>query len=222
MQKTFEYLIKQAGGGKMTVRAIINTSIFCLLFLTQLVSADIVAPKKFEAKKQTINSLTLNWEYKATDIKGFILESSKIGKSKSFKIVTKLPKQARQFVSKNLFDGTKYYYRISAVSNSGKISRWAKTFGATKLPIPGNLQVKDIGMNGTNISWEHTSNNATVYKIEYSASTTKFRHLTFVKTPYWEYNDRGLTSGFYYCYRVKALNDVAESDWSDIAGVEIK
>ncbi len=118
----------------------------------------------------------------------------------------------------NLYFGADYYWRVRAV-NSRDMSAWSdvwhfSTPAAVTLQSPEDEST--ISTVSQQLRWE-TIGNSITYQLQYDTSATFTSPiLVTYSTSSTYYTASNLCYGAHYYWRVRATNNVATSDWSDV------
>jgi hypothetical protein len=120
---------------------------------------------------------------------------------------------------------TMYYYRVRA-SNSYGASAWSNiisiaTPGLTAPVAPSSVTATAGATGHVTLKWMDNSNNETHFDIlrATNAGFTKNRVRMFTGSNITSLDDTPLTSGVTYYYRIRAMNVIGVSDYSDIVAV---
>lgn len=172
-------------------------------------------------KKYQLTALLENLEINATHIEFQIYKNNKFFKSSGNVAVT----NNRAAYSCAIDPGGEYTVRCrskrgSEVSDYSKFSSSVNTIPAAS---KGITEVKALSATSVHVTWEGVTN-AESYDVEYSTKKTYFDSSSEVKSlnvtaTYAEII--GLTSGEEYFFRVRAVNGVGKSEWTEIKSVVI-
>ena len=119
----------------------------------------------------------------------------------------------------NLSPNTTYYYKVRAHNNGGYSSYSNMISQKTKdvAPIaPSNLYVSSFSTNTITLSWNDNSNNETGFEIWRSLNGYSFSKIKNLGANTTTYTDLGLSPDTTYYYKVRAYNDVGNSNYSNI------
>ena len=135
------------------------------------------------------------------------------------------------FTDIGLLAGTSYYYRVKAV-NGGGSSAYSGAASATTEAVasppaaPSTVTAKYNGNPKQNffvmIAWTDNSNNETTFIIERSSDGTTFNVVKTVLANVVSFKDTTVAAKTKYYYRVRAVNSIGSSAWSNIAVVTTK
>ncbi|PIQ19922.1 MAG: hypothetical protein COW65_17980 [Cytophagales bacterium CG18_big_fil_WC_8_21_14_2_50_42_9] len=117
-------------------------------------------------------------------------------------------------------------FKITITNNGGSLFQAAEwELWARKLEVPagpGNLTVKATSETEINITWKDNSENETGFEIERSTDGTTYEVITQVAADATEYNDKNLTAGVGYYYRIAATSIIGNSVYSNVAATRTK
>jgi predicted phage tail protein len=119
-----------------------------------------------------------------------------------------------------LNSATKYWYRVRSVNASGP-SAFSNVANATTLDVvpnaPARLTATTVNYEQINLSWEDVSGNETGFQIERSTNGTAFNKIADVAANVKTYQSKGLSSETKYYFRVRAVNAIGNSGYSNVA-----
>jgi hypothetical protein len=168
-----------------------------------------------------INSLSdsqveLTWSYPASNR---IPESNyqtvierRLEGTTAWHTIANVPGHQKSYTDSNLTEGTRYYYRIRAVTATSaayiyypdnNIGRYAYTL----LKAPTQVQAKIKSTSAIEITWQDNSTKETGYRIERKTRTGSFSYLASVKENVTSYIDNTPVNGEQYTYRVIPTSD---------------
>ncbi|PRY44060.1 putative secreted protein (Por secretion system target) [Spirosoma oryzae] len=127
------------------------------------------------------------------------------------------------FTDNNLSANTQYCYKVRAKTSAGLYSGYSnEACGTTKAPVPtaptapARLEVAAVSSSQINLKWADLSDNETGFQVERApASSGTFTKIADVAANATTYSDNGLSGGTTYCYRVRAINGVGASGYTD-------
>lgn len=185
------------------------------VFLNDLAPVNITAPNNFSGKVASPSSTTLSWTDNSANENGFeIWRRSKISDTEfsPWEMVTLTNANITTFTDTGLAPSTSYYYKLRAVSNSGR-SDYAPSAANEFLLVntgedkekptaPKNLTVKRAGLEAVKLSWKPATDNTAIkdYLIKYG--TDSIRTGTADTT----YRISGIKVNEYYTFQVKAVD----------------
>jgi transcriptional regulator CtsR len=176
------------------------------------------APKDLKAIAVSGSQINLTWADTSNNEAGFKIER-KSG-SGGFSQITTLDPNSTAFSDTKLSAGIYYTYRIRAYNDAGDSAYSAEAGAETGvIPIaPSGLSAKVVSDSRIDLSWKDNSNNENGFKIERKASGGSFKEIASVGKNATSYSDTsGLSAGITYTYRVKAYNNIGDSDYSAAA-----
>jgi Fibronectin type III domain/Beta-propeller repeat len=209
----------------MHVRTRIPRSVAFLaafLLFVPVVRAQSVSPPTLTATALSSSQIKLSWSDPNRNETGYEVERSLSSTSGFTRITTTAP-DATSFTSSGLAAGTRYYYRIRAVSKTS-YSAYSNTANAVTgsafsggAPVaPSNLAAAGYSSSQINLSWRDNSTNETAFVVERApASTGPFTQIG--STAASGYGSSGLAPSTTYWYRVRAYNSSGYSAYSNTA-----
>lgn len=121
---------------------------------------------------------------------------------------------------KNMKEGQKYFWRVSAANSAGE-SPFSEPWNFTTLLIaPDKLNAAVTGKGKIKLSWNDNSSNESGYIIE-RKSSSEFVVLDTVASNSGDYYDSGITQQGSYQYRVRCFNQFTLSSYSNTAAADI-
>lgn len=176
------------------------------------------APSALAATVVSATQLNLTWTDNATDETGFELERST--NALSFTKIADLPANTTTYQNTGLAPATRYWFRVVAKNTAGK-SAYSNIANATTLQVapnaPANLTATDVSTSQINLKWTDNANNETGFQIERSADGAVFTKIVDVAANVTTYQNTGLSAATQYHYRVRAVNAVGASAYSNTA-----
>lgn len=181
----------------------------------------LLEPQDFNAIGISANEIQLNWIDKASGEDGYKIEWKMDG-MEDYKVVSILPANSNKFKhTVGLTDGTKNYYRIKAFNNIPAESLSAETTGITKLNSPSQLRAKKISDSTIRLTWKDNSGSEDGFKIERKNPAEDYEEIANVSANITSFDDYGLEKDV-YLYRIKAFNELTESDYSNEIKISLK
>ena len=186
------------------------------------------APSELEAKAVSASHVKISWKDNSTGEFSFKIERS-VGNNNSFAEIAIAGANASYYNDYGLSSGTKYFYRVKAVNNieESDYSNISKATtpgnGGVKddMAAPSNLTSEAISNSQIKITWVDNSTKEFSFIIERSVgNSTNFREIAVAGANATQYNDYGLSPGKSYFYRVKAVNNREESEFSNITSAK--
>ncbi|UZR92992.1 fibronectin type III domain-containing protein [Chondrinema litorale] len=182
------------------------------------------APTSLAATAFSETQIDLTWTLPASDITGLVLERALMNEEEDFSEVASLDASATTYSDTDLEPATTYYYRIKAVNETGD-SEYSSTVSATTdastLGEPTDLVATDSTASTISISWTAGADEIEEYVVESSATgaTNEFEVLATIASTETSYTHEGLTADTTVYYRVKGINSVTKSVYSNIISV---
>jgi len=177
-------------------------------------------PTALIASQATGTQVVLDWNDNSTDETGFAVWRR--GGGSDWTGIATLPVNSIQYVDTGVTAGVPYAYEVRAISSVGA-SAWSNVItvtGPTSLPAPPfSLSATAIAPGQVYLSWFSTTPNLTSFALQRRSGGGTWTPLGMVSGTTTGYLDGGLQSNTVYSYRVRAVNNVAASDWSNQADV---
>jgi len=122
------------------------------------------------------------------------------------------PGNQRTYTDNGLSEGTRYFYRIRAVTATSAAYVYypdnsAGRYAYTLLKAPTQVQAKIISTSAIKITWQDNSSKETGYRIERKTGAGSFVYLKTVKENETSYTDHSPVNGEQYTYRVTPISD---------------
>ncbi|MDD5595434.1 MAG: fibronectin type III domain-containing protein, partial [Candidatus Omnitrophica bacterium] len=183
------------------------------------------APSNLIVKAATNGTvIALSWKKNSTTQSGFEIEVS-IDNGVTYSPLKTVSTIAYAHIGVN--PGAIYFYRVRAVNkviNSGYSTR---AFTLTPLQAPKQLTAQVISRNQINLFWSRGAANETLFKIERSdGNMNNFKIIATVNTRVnvssYSFPSTGLTRNTRYYYRVRAVNNLTQSGYSNTVSATTK
>lgn len=157
------------------------------------------------------SELELSWSY---PVSSKIPESNyqtvierRLDGSSSWHTIANIPGNQKTYIDDGLAEGTRYFYRIRAVTATSAIYLYypdnnAGRYAYTMLKAPTQVEAKIISTSAIRITWQDNSSKETGYRIERKTGTGSFTHLASVKENETSYIDNSPVNGEQYTYRI--------------------
>ncbi len=160
----------------------------------------------------------LTWTNSATNVTGIEIEQSLDGNS--FQKLGTVAPTATTYTDAGLTPATRYYYRIRAVNTAGQ-SEYSNVASATTPDVaprdPARLVAQATSYSAVSLTWADLSGNETGFEIEQSTDGTTFNRITTTGANVTTYGQTGLNGSTHYYYRVRAVNAIGPSGYSNVA-----
>ncbi|WP_291043903.1 fibronectin type III domain-containing protein [Dyadobacter sp. 50-39] len=199
-------------------RAFLLVSSLCINVLVRSAALAAVpkAPATLVAVAASASQINLNWVDLATDETGFEVEQSTDGTK--FVKIADLPANAITYQDKSLKPASRYWYRVLAKNSAGK-SVYSNIADATTRQIapaaPSQLTATAVSTSEIDLKWVDNAHNETGYQVERSLNGTSFTKIADLAADMTAYQSTGLASATEYYYRVRAVNVVGASAYSN-------
>jgi hypothetical protein len=187
------------------------------------------APSNLAGTAASDTQVDLTWKDNSTDESSFLLEratDSSFTNSTTINVANDLT----SYSDKGLTASTTYWYRIrsrnavGASSYSNAVSVTTKPAPATTAPAaPTSLVAGAVSDTRIDMSWTDNATNEANYVVERSPDST-FATVTSTTLPAGatSWSDTGRTANTTYWYRVKAVNAIGSSGYSNVASATTK
>lgn len=176
------------------------------------------APSSLTAAAAGSSQINLSWKDNSGNEDGFELERSADGRS--FSKIADLPANAASYQSGGLSPNTRYWYRLRARNNGG-YSDYSNIADATTQDVapesPAELAATAVTYQQVNLSWTDRSGNETGFEVEISIDGVNFQKTGTLPANATSYQATGLKELTKYYFRVRALNAIGYSSYSNVA-----
>jgi RHS repeat-associated protein len=176
-----------------------------------------LSPNNLTATAVSETQVDLSWQDNANNETDYTVERAI--NTGAFSQLAVLPKNFTSYTDSSVSAGTTYKYRISARNPVGiapSNTATVVTPGSTAVPaVPTNLTVTSIGITQINLSWTDNSTDELNFVVERSMENGPFTVLATLNQNVRTYSDTGLEAYTFCSYRVKAVNSVGSSDFSN-------
>ncbi|QKZ13136.1 fibronectin type III domain-containing protein [Spirosoma sp. KUDC1026] len=177
------------------------------------------APARLTATPASFSQINLSWADLSANESGFQIERSANG-TDGWNKIADVAANVTTYADQNLSPRTRYYYRIRAVNAAGN-SSYSNAADATTPDAPPaaptRLTATAVSNSQINLSWTDGSDNETGFELERSPDGTTWTKVADLPANATTYQNTGLTPNVWYYYRVRAVNAVGQSAYSNIA-----
>ena len=181
-------------------------------------------PPTLRAEANGQNAIDVTWEPPfddgGADISGYELHVSTDGSENSYSRLTSPSASARSYTHGNLQPGDERYYQLRARNRAGwsEFSQSASATTLTGVPASPNLTVRANGASEIRLSWTKPDDRGSDiygYHLQQSDDGNDWTYLGgSIPARDTEYVHDGLSGGTTKHYRVRALNNNGDGQWS--------
>lgn len=179
------------------------------------------APSALAATAASATQINLSWTDNASDETGFEVERS--ADALSFTKIADLGPNVTSYQHTGLMPATRYWYRVLAKNPAGK-SAYSNIANATTQQVvpnaPSGLSATAASSTQIDLKWTDNAGNETGYQVERSPNGTTFIKIADLSANASTYQSTGLAPATEYYYRVRAINAVGASGYSNIGPVK--
>lgn len=179
------------------------------------------APAALTASAASGSRIDLKWTDAADDETAFELERSLNGTT--FIKIADIRFNTVAYADTGLLPRTRYWYRILSKNTAGR-SPYSNIASATTLDVvpdaPTGLQAVARSPYQINLGWRDNSDNETGFDIERSLDGKTFSRVGGTAANVAAFQNLGLTPATRYYYRVRAVNAVGASAYTNIVTLE--
>lgn len=177
------------------------------------------APTNLEPNYVHPTGVELTWNDNSNDEKNYFVQRSETV-SDDFNVVKILEPDMKYYNDTSISPNKEYYYRImmiNSVNEKGYSDIKYVITSSSLVNEPTDLAINQVSPSELSLSWTDNSDNETGFVLERSIfNTNNFQAVDTLPADQTNYTDAGLNSGTLYFYRVKAINLLGESDYSNI------
>lgn len=177
-----------------------------------------IAPSSLTATMTSSSQIDLSWKDNSANETAFEIERSTDGTN--FDKAGEVGPNITTYQSTGLVPATKYWYRVRA-KNSVNPSTYSNAADATTRDVipnaPETLSATAVSFQEINLTWADKSGNEAGFDIERSTDGTNFSKVAGVAANVTTYQNTGLNQLTQYFFRVKAINAIGSSTYSNIA-----
>ena len=173
-------------------------------------------PTDLKATVISTSEIDLSWRDTADNETGFQIER-RIG-SGEFTGIATVGANVTNRRDTNLQPDTSYTYRVRATNATGN-SDWSDAVtqitSQTRPIVQIDLTATVVSSSRIDLIWQAGPSDSTAFEIERKTENGIFTLITTVDADAKRYSDTVLEPGTGYTYRVRAINEVGNSDWSN-------
>jgi fibronectin type 3 domain-containing protein len=177
-----------------------------------------LAPSALVATTVSASEVGLTWKDNAANESGFEIERSTNGIN--YTKVGETAANAITYQNTGLSPATRYWYRVRAKNSQGG-SDYSNVATATTKDVPpaspSDLAATAISYQQINLSWTDKAGNETGFEIETSTDGSTFAKVSTVAANVRTFQSVGLKQLTRYYFRVRAINAIGNSGYSNIA-----
>ncbi|GAA4441922.1 hypothetical protein GCM10023091_27850 [Ravibacter arvi] len=191
--------------------------------VVQITTLDVppAAPTGLAAVAVSSSQINLTWKDNSGNETGFEIERSTDGKN--FVKTGDAGANAVAFQQSGLAPATRYWFRVRSRNSRGG-SSYSNIADATTRDVPpanpAGLSATAISYQQISLKWTDQSGNETGFEIERSTDGKTFQKIVSVAANVTSYQNTGLTELTQYYYRVRAVNAIGSSGYSEIASAK--
>ncbi len=169
----------------------------------------------------TEKSVTLEWSDQSNNETGFKVYRSDDGTN--FSLAATLSANATTFSDTGLDSSNTYFYKVAAFNSAGENSTELLSATTQAPPLPpapskaSGLTVENAATTSLSLKWIDAATNEDGYRLYRSEDGTNFTHAADLSSNATVFNDRGLSEGSTYWYKVGAWNEGGETLSSSIS-----
>jgi titin len=169
--------------------------------------------KNVQATSLSSSSIKLSWTPYGKE-SGITIERRK-GQTGSFSKIKDWLADSGEFTDTGLEANTDYCYRIGESGHEYSVEVCAKTQQSAP-SSPGRMQAQAIAYNRIDLQWADLSNNESRFDIERADGPSgAYSKIKEVDANTQNYTDNSVEGNKTYCYRVRAVNEIGASGYTD-------
>lgn len=179
-----------------------------------------ISPTDLTATTASSSQINLVWKDNSSNESAFDVERSTDGTS--FSKVGEAAANTNAFQNTGLTPATKYWYRVRSRNSQGASDPTNVATATTRdvLPSnPSNLVASVIDYFSVKLDWSDNSGNERNFTIERSTDGSNFVSVDSVGRNISRFSNKGLKDETTYYFRVRALNAIGYSGYSNVAVV---
>src|SRR5437879_5503658 len=175
------------------------------------------APSGLTASAASSSQVNLTWTDNSDN--QFAFAASRQGGGAAFARVAALAANTTRFTDSGLTPGATYTYEVRSINDAGA-SPWSNQATVALVPpaAPSNLAVSSLSA-AVALTWTDNSNNEIAFAIWRQGGGADWARVGVVGPNTTAYTDTTASAGVSYNYRVRAINAVGASDWSNVVAV---
>ena len=171
----------------------------------------------------SLDRIGTSWTDNSSNETGFKIER-KVNDG-VWEAIGELGQNANQYDDLDVDSGSAFTYRVIAFNGSGEADATAgnpvELFESETVPeMPTELQV-NANEASISLTWSDNASNESSYKVQRKTTDSEWTDLVTLAVNSESYLDESVVVGTSYYYRVYALNNVGNSDFSNTAIVEL-
>lgn len=179
-----------------------------------------ISPSNLTATTASSSQINLTWKDNSSNESVFDIERSTDGVS--FSKVGEAAANSNAFQDTGLAPATKYWYRVRSRNSQGA-SDPTNVAPATTREVapnnPSNLAASAIDYFSVRLVWSDNSGNERSFSIERSTDGSNFAYVDSVGRNVTTFSNKGLKDQTTYYFRIRALNAIGYSAYSNVAVV---
>jgi titin len=179
-----------------------------------------VSPTDLTATTASSSQINLVWKDNSSNESVFDIERSTDGTS--FSKVGEAVANSSAFQNTGLTPATKYWYRVRSRNSQGASDPTNVATATTRDVIPNNpsdLVASVIDYFSVKLNWSDNSGNERNFTIERSTDGSNFVYVDSVGRNITTFSNKGLKDQTTYYFRIRALNAIGYSGYSNVAVV---
>ncbi|MBX3132003.1 MAG: hypothetical protein KF689_01280 [Gemmatimonadaceae bacterium] len=165
-------------------------------------------------------SIRITWADLSDNESGFQVARCTGDGCTGFTALSGVARNTQEFIDSTVVPGEIYRFRVAASNGAGSSGFTDYVDGNTMTPdAPSDLAATTFSASQINLTWTDNGPYETGFQVErcVGAGCSSFTLLTTVPADATEYADTGLAQNESYSYRVRAVNAVANSAYTDVA-----
>lgn len=175
------------------------------------------APVQLRAQRTDVTTILVSWRDNSQDEDGFSLERALID-NPDWQVIATLSANTAAFSDTGLVEGTTYQYRVTSFIGGSHSSYTGPVSISTSLFPPVNLTAARDSETSISIAWQDGSTAELGYQVSRALGLNPFENLSEVLPAGTQaFLDTDLTRDMTYRYRVRAVRDTINSNWSNEA-----